>query len=108
MELRLCKLRRGARGKNSSANAIEHRDRRRLGRISELVVNKRIARSAPANRKLDVVAAASQRIAQYSDRRCSFDQRRYRSCAGPVAPAPTGEAARCLRDGRNQNCARMA
>jgi len=43
MELRLCKLRRSARGKNRPADAIKHRDQRRLGRISELVANKRLA-----------------------------------------------------------------
>ena len=43
MELRLCELRRGAHGGNRPADAIEHRDQRRLGRISELVANKRLA-----------------------------------------------------------------
>ena len=43
MELRLCELCRSARGKNSPADAIEHRDQRRPGRISELVANKRLA-----------------------------------------------------------------
>ena len=44
-----------------------------------------------------IAAAPRLPTAQHSDRRRSFDKRRHRSCAGPVASAPTGEAACRLR-----------
>ena len=43
MELRLWKLRRSARRENWPADTIEHRNQRRLGGISELVADKRLA-----------------------------------------------------------------